>query len=229
MIRFNDGQRRYIAVLPRAIRLGLLVLVFSLPLGCRMFMPQRSVNDAGELPDSYSLETTGKIQTPDQWWKTFQVDELDNLVNKALAENLSLRQAWGRLEQVKASAVQTESLIYPDLSLEMGGSYERRKVSQRTAGRNISDNLAQTAANTLSGALNDRISNGLGIAGASSGAGYADDTVSSGLVRVSSETKSYSLGLAASYEIDLWGGYGRKGNRRTSRYKLRMRMCSRLR
>ncbi len=203
MIRFNDIQRRHIATLSRAIQLGLLVLMFSLPLGCRMFMPQRSVNDTGELPDTYSLET-GKVQAPDQWWKTFQVVELDNLVDTALAENLSLRQAWARLEQVKASAVQTESAIYPDLSLEMGGSYERRKVSQRTEGRNISDNLAQTAANTLSGAINDRISNGLGIAGAG-GADYADDTVSSGLVRVTSETKSYSLGLAASYEIDLWG------------------------
>lgn len=103
------------------------------------------------MAESYSLYGEGE-NIPDRWWESLKAPELNNLIEEALGENLELREAWARLKQARATAVQAGSNLYPDLSLSGESSIRRQESDQGT------DN-----------------------------------------------TESYLLGLASSYELDLWG------------------------
>jgi len=111
---------------------------------------RRDATPEGPLPADY-LEGTGSAPLPERWWTAFGSEELNALVESALAGNLSLRQAWARLEQARALARQAGAESYPAVSAEAGAAHARaRSNAGRTHG------------------------------------------------------EVYSLGLVASYEVDLW-------------------------
>lgn len=99
-----------------------------------------------------NFSVAGQEQLPAQWWLSFDDPILDRLIAQALADNLTLRGAWDRLDQARALARKAGSDLVPLLSGEGGGSSSRARVSSQT-----------------------------------------------------DSAQSYSLGLAASYEVDLWG------------------------
>jgi len=121
---------------------------------CTTFKAQVRNNPEEELPKTFSLYAT-KNKSPDPWWKTFNDRQLTSLIEKALSGNFSVQEAWARLDQARALAVQAGSGMYPDLT----GTAGTALVRQRT--ENGSTDI-QT-------------------------------------------TRSYSLGLASAYELDLWG------------------------
>jgi len=90
----------------------------------------------------------------DRWWRCFGDDTLDRLIERSLAENLTLRTAWNRLAQAEATARREGASAYPSASLSSGA-----QVAYRHTGNTTTD-------------------------------GTSTD---------------FSLGAAASYEIDLWG------------------------
>ncbi len=93
---------------------------------------------------------------PDRWWLVFEDPALDDLVERALAGNFSLRAAWDRLAQAEAVARKAGAERFPSLDGEAGAS--------RTQSRSETGDRRRTDA-----------------------------------------SNSYSLGLATSYEADLWG------------------------
>jgi len=129
----------------------LLVLSAS---SCTTFKAQIRTNPAGELPKTFSLYTTGS-ELPERWWEEFKDQELNALVKEALSGSFSLQEAWARLDQARALAVQAGSGLYPDLTGTAGASQGRQRTENGSA-----------------------------------------DTQT---------TKDYSLGLASTYELDLWG------------------------
>ena len=104
------------------------------------------------LPDDYGNNSSAaEVDLPDKWWQSFNSEELNSLVERALAGNLTIEQAWARLQQAKAVEKQV-------------GAADDMKV------------------NLTAGASTSRIHNN---------STYSSD--------------SYGIGLAASYEVDLWG------------------------
>ena len=98
------------------------------------------------------FSVSGKEVLPDRWWLTFADPVLDQLIETALSDNLSLQTAWDRLDQARAVARRTGAELWPQLDGEAVG----RTTGSRTGSHDESRN-------------------------------------------------DFSLGLSASYEIDLWG------------------------
>jgi NodT family efflux transporter outer membrane factor (OMF) lipoprotein len=102
-----------------------------------------------EISDSFS--TTGAAPLPEKWWSVFEDDELDSLIESALATNFDLQTAWDRLAQTEAIARKNAANLRPRADLE--AFFRRRREENQ------------------------------------------DLTTYSSL---------YTLGIAASYEVDLW-------------------------
>jgi len=83
------------------------------------------------VPENYSLYE-GTAPAPDRWWEEFGSGELNALVGKALAGNLTIRSSLARLEQSRALAVEAGAGRLPDLTLNAGASETRRSVDKET-------------------------------------------------------------------------------------------------
>jgi len=103
------------------------------------------------VPARFSAE--GEAPLPDRWWRALGDEHLSALMEEALTENFSIRQAWDRLDQARAAAEAAGAPLWPSLDGSAGAARTRTKVRP----------LPRT---------------------------YATQ---------------WTLGLAAAYEVDLWG------------------------
>lgn len=62
-------------------------------------------------------------------WKTFQDSQLDELIELAFRDNLSLKQAWARLKQARELAISQGAELYPQLGAS--ASADNNKFIQR--------------------------------------------------------------------------------------------------
>jgi NodT family efflux transporter outer membrane factor (OMF) lipoprotein len=99
-----------------------------------------------ELPSTFSQP--GQAAVSDTWWTSFEDPALNQLIQRALTDNLSLRASYQRLRQARAVAARQSAGLFPSLDATAG------------AERQDSDTTDQT---------------------------------------------TFSAGLSASYEVDLWG------------------------
>lgn len=135
---------------PAAVALaGLLLLVAA----CSPFKPDPRDLSMAPLPETFTMYSD---QEPDRgkWWKAYGNEELNAMVEEALAANFSIQVAWARLRQAGASSVQARSDRFPTL-------------------------------------------NGTG--------DYAHTSTYNGKTQRDSQSETYSVGLSAGYEVDLWG------------------------
>jgi len=128
----------------KQLLIGLLLLIAG---GCSH--PAKNPAMPTEIPTSFS--TTGTEPLSDKWWSGFKDDELDMLIDKALANNFNLETAWDRLAQAQAVAKKSGAALWPQAELDAGFRRSRQ------------ENQGLTTYSSL-----------------------------------------YSLGIAASYEVDLW-------------------------
>lgn len=123
--------------------LSLSVVCVILFLGsCSPFTPELRQSPGGELPDAFSLYSTTP-DTPSRWWEALNSSELNALITEALSENLSIKQAWARLNQANSIAVQKGADLYPDLYGTMAGSITRQKITTE-AGTGTPPTLSDT-------------------------------------------------------------------------------------
>lgn len=120
--------------------------------GCTVFSPPERSMSPVDLPASYAWTANGTAPA-NSWWKAFNSQELNRLVDTAVDANLDIRSSWARLRQARATAVQTRARLFPSLDTSLEGSRTRS---------------------------------------------YRDGNMAT-------DSKSSSLDLAASYELDLWG------------------------
>jgi len=118
-----------------------LLVTISISTSCSHFKAQQRQQPEGRLPKTFSLYSQGSEQ-PDKWWKSFNDKELDNLVEISLAGNLSLKEAWARLMQSKALALQAGSLLVPGLTGDAGTSHSRQKTKSSTISRQTVKNYS---------------------------------------------------------------------------------------
>ena len=94
---------------------------------CSPFAPKPEPDEAGQLPATYSLYDPEAPDAP-QWWQAFGSPELDRLVQAALSDNFGIREAWARLRQARAVAVQAGAALYPELTVDAGAATSRVRV-----------------------------------------------------------------------------------------------------
>ncbi len=109
------------------------------------------------LPEKFSQ--AGSALLPAKWWLSFNDATLNDLIEQALASNLSLQVVWDRLAQAEATAKRAGAPRWPELDVTAGASRTGQRQRVETAG---------------------------------------------GETRETSYRTSLSLGLVASYELDLW-------------------------
>jgi NodT family efflux transporter outer membrane factor (OMF) lipoprotein len=111
---------------------------------CSPFKPHERSALNSDLPGTFSLYNGAAV--PDQnWWRSFRDPELDRLVDIALSDNLSIHEAWARLKQARALAVQAGADRYPDLT----GSADALTGRQKRSGRS-SDGFEDTSLGLVS-------------------------------------------------------------------------------
>jgi len=98
---------------------------------CSFFEPQPRKLLADRLPETFSMDSQG-TEKPDHWWESFGDPELNRLVGEALSDNLTIKEAWARLGQVNALAVQAGASLYPDLFLSTEAIHTRQRLENES-------------------------------------------------------------------------------------------------
>jgi len=104
----------------------ILTIILLLVASCAPFKPQERQSPEGELPRSFSLYTS-ESEPEIRWWEEFNDPDLNVLITEALSGNLTLKEAWSRLVQTRALAVQAGAALYPDLTGTAGADYTRQR------------------------------------------------------------------------------------------------------
>lgn len=76
-------------------------------------------------PERFS--ESGARPIPSRWWREFEDEDLDGLVDQALAQNFSLAAAWDRLAQAEAIIKRTGAVQQPQADLTARASHSRTK------------------------------------------------------------------------------------------------------
>ena len=130
----------------------LITLTLIITSSCNHLTDKTLEKDAQiTLPEIFSSGSKASI-TRHNWWQELPFKDLNNFINKAVNENLSIKQARYRLEQIKALSMQVGAKQYPSLG-----------ITTRAKTTKIENEVTD-----------------------------------------STSIDEYSLGIAASYEIDLW-------------------------
>ncbi len=175
---------------------------------CAHFAPKPRGTDTVPVPETFTLyENTAPA--PDRWWAIFESDELNRLMDAALAGNLTLQQIYARLDQAEQVARQVGALRWPDLNFNTDLSTTRRRID---AGDADFWNLD----------VAERKVNALGVVVGESGPSDGDLNATLRDIRSRLEaaqvvlagppdtsrtvtTRSYRFGLGTGFEVDLWG------------------------
>lgn len=109
-----------------------LLIVLMLASSCATYAPEQRPHAPLELPQTFTLYETS-APSPERWWESFGSAELNSLVEEALKDSLTLKQAYSRLEQSRALVAKAGSDRWPDLQLTSEISNTRRRTDTGTA------------------------------------------------------------------------------------------------
>jgi NodT family efflux transporter outer membrane factor (OMF) lipoprotein len=84
---------------------------------CSPFAPGIRRSPAEDLPEKFSIYT-GEAEPMQHWWESFNDPQLNELISTALAGNFTLKEAWARLNQARALAVQAGADLYPQVDAD---------------------------------------------------------------------------------------------------------------
>jgi NodT family efflux transporter outer membrane factor (OMF) lipoprotein len=126
----TKARRRRVAFQSSATLILLGVLTLG---GCSMVPEYRQP----ELPlaQQWNEASGGQSAAGGQWWREFHSAELDQLIDRGLASNFTLKAAISRIDEARASAQVTGAGQYPALNL--GGNYQRQNNYGTTQKRSV--------------------------------------------------------------------------------------------
>lgn len=76
-----------------------------------------------DTPESFSL--SGTQSTRDEWWKSFDNEMLNMIVDSALSSNYSLEATWSQISQARALIRQSRSSLFPQVDLQVRSGIQR--------------------------------------------------------------------------------------------------------
>ncbi len=101
-----------------------LLILFSL---CPTVLSASTVEFAGVGPVQEFHGSDHPSTAPtDEWWKSFGIDELNELVEEALSRNHDLRSTWLQVEEARAGSMQSFAALLPSSSLDVGANMAPR-------------------------------------------------------------------------------------------------------
>ena len=103
-----------------------IIIILMLISSCAVFTPKERTESFLNLPDRFTMYDGG-IKGPDRWWKSFKSSELDDLINLAMKDNLTIAETYARVEQAWASAVKQGAARWPELDASISSSVSRNK------------------------------------------------------------------------------------------------------
>jgi len=111
--------------LTRKIIAAVVVAIWSVSAGCALHSPQPK-DLLIKIPERFT-EAGAAVSdvAPDRWWRAFSDDRLNTLMDRAFVDNLDIAQAYARLEQAEAVAVQSAASRFPFVNL--GGDAGRAR------------------------------------------------------------------------------------------------------
>jgi NodT family efflux transporter outer membrane factor (OMF) lipoprotein len=99
---------------PGLLYLNLLLLCLG---GCSHRVVEFGLPE--DTPEAFSgsgaMLSGDEFETPSHWWRLFEDEELNGLVEQALTDNLDLQTAWDRLAQAEAVAQQIGAVLWPQV------------------------------------------------------------------------------------------------------------------
>lgn len=91
--------------------------------GCRTTIP--SPPPPIDLPEAFSQ--SGEADRSERWWRALGDARLEVMIQKALSENFSLRAAWDRLQQARASLDAAGADLWPTLDAGFENEFSWRR------------------------------------------------------------------------------------------------------
>ena len=136
-------------MMPTALKTPLALACAALLSGC-MVGPDY-VRPTVDLPAQYaSAQEAAPVAIARGWWKQFNDDTLNTLVERALADNADVQRAAARIEQADALLREAGAALFPDVGL--GAAASRSRISgvgaPIPAGAPLYRNSFQTAIST---------------------------------------------------------------------------------
>ncbi|HOR27839.1 MAG TPA: TolC family protein [Candidatus Sumerlaeota bacterium] len=176
------------------------ILLFLAASACRT--PVREFAPPVALPDSFTL--TGHEPRAEHWWEDFQDPALNALQAEALSDNFTLRAAWQRLRQADAAARIAGADLFPQADASAGLAHRWRRVLVTRTERRPAPAAGGRADTDDQSAGDDAMddADADNSPAASPGAAAQRDSRTSWEIE---HSPNRSLGLAVSYELDLWG------------------------
>jgi outer membrane protein, multidrug efflux system len=160
---------------------------------------------------------TSNQQVVVTWWRSFNDAELNSLIDRAVKNNLDLRNAESRLRQARAQRGVVGSELWPQINAD--GGYQHARGSKNVvipAAAFQSAGGSGSPATASPGVTPDDVTAGASGAGAGGSAGVSSSTPlggpesplgNGGFPGVT--TDLYQAGFDASWEIDVFGGQRR--------------------
>ncbi len=129
-------RNKYLKSSRRIVWPSLLLLFIFLGLIISCAPELKSLPDQVQLPDQFSA--TGVEHVPEMWWTSLDDPRLNDLVERALQGNFSLKKAWDRLDQARAYMRKQGAGIQPSLSATASASrsVQEAKTSVKTGSSN---------------------------------------------------------------------------------------------
>ena len=88
------------------------------------------VNDTYEIPKTY--ENTNSEIPKQEWWKHFDMQELNSLVEESLKNNSDMRMALQKIEQAQLQLSIANSSFFPTLDLSASSSSNKKRENQES-------------------------------------------------------------------------------------------------
>ena len=146
-------------VLRRATRTGVCAIAIAVALsGCAVGPDYRA--PPTKLPDEWSsLPSSGiKAESPDApslaaWWTSLNDPTLDQLIDRALAENKSVKQALARVKESRARRGVSMAPLFPSLGASAGANRTKSEASGSLGGTNFDSGLSSNGDEVYTGGL----------------------------------------------------------------------------
>lgn len=113
------------------MRIAFLILLSGIFLlsGCRTMEIGPPAPLPLSIPESFSINTHGS-EPIEKWWFFFKSDELNRLINDAIAHNFNLKILDTKIAQAKAAIEKKDASFFPDLGFSFGGQKNTTQIKK---------------------------------------------------------------------------------------------------
>nr|WP_320115011.1 efflux transporter outer membrane subunit [uncultured Desulfuromonas sp.] len=118
---------------PTSFLFIVLLLAGTMLGGCTPFAPALRDPQPKALPACYTLYSHQVMEPENSWWQQLGGEELNTLMATAFSGSFTLRQAWSRVEQARATSIITGSSLWPTLNYDGSAAHQHQyQNDQRT-------------------------------------------------------------------------------------------------